>query len=303
MQNHTRRTLLKAIPGISITGFVCSAESISKCPLSFGTYGLPGYTLSDAIRLVSETGYDSIEFASMPGYHGAPDKVSKAQRTEIRKLLADTNLKLGALMGLPTPNEKKQSDNTGWVKQVLELANDLSPETPPIIQSVLGGGEWATKKDLFRDCLGPWVNLAFDAGVKLAIKPHRGHAMSLPEEAVWLIDQLNATGKLGLVYDQSHYAYRELPIIETVASALPHTSYLVMKDAVQQDGKVRFELPGETDTIPHAEILKQFIDGGYQGEVCAEVSSQVWKREGYDAAEAVKTCFSNLTTIAAKAAE
>jgi|GEM_PF-5955748 len=45
--------------------------------------------------------------------------------------------------------------------------------------------------------------------------------MSRPDQAVWLIQQLNAKEKLDLVYDYSHHAYGGLSVEDTVASALP----------------------------------------------------------------------------------
>ena len=265
--------------------------------MGFGTYGLPGYTLEEAIRVIADTGFDSVELASMPGYHGAPDEVSAEQRKQIRHLAAQKGVKIGALMGLPNPDAEKQTENTEWVKQMLQLANDLATDDPPIIQSVLGGGKWPEKRNLFRDSLGPWVELAAAANVQMSIKPHRGQAMSLPEHAVWLIEQLDAKGKLSMVYDYSHYAFRDLKLEDTVSAALPYTGYLVVKDAVQAGEKVNFLLPGESGEMPHAHILKMFHDGGYRGEVCCEVSSQVWKAEGYNPKVATETCRANLGKI------
>jgi len=233
----------------------------------------------------------------MPGYHGAPDQISTTQRKQVRRWVAESGLTIGALMGLPTPDAARQVENTEWVKQMLQLANDLSPDDPPMVQSVLGGGQWQDRKNLFRDCLGPWVGLAAEANVELSIKPHRGHAMSLPQQAVWLIEELNAAGKLSLVYDYSHYVFRDLKLEDTVAMALPHTGYLVVKDAVQDGAKVNFLLPGESKEMPHARILKMFHAGGYRGEVCCEVSSQVWRNAGYDPKAATQTCHENLLAI------
>ncbi len=268
-----------------------------------GTYAMPGFTLPDAINLVADTGFDSIEIAAMPGYHGALDQLSKAQRQEARKQIADRGLKLGALMGLPTPNAARQVENADWVKRMIELAQDLNPESPPMIQSILGSGDWDGKKALFRDALGPWVEAAARAGVKLAIKPHRSQAMALPGQAIWLIEQLNAAGRLGIVFDASHYAFRDLDMAALVAEALPHTAYLVMKDAVQRHGEVRFELPGAVATIPHAAILRQFAEGGYQGEICAEVSSHLSKAKGYDPVQVTRQCHTGLRRIVAQSEE
>lgn len=298
MNNFTRRSFLKSSALLAISGVSYGASTTTRPNLfGFGTYGLPGYSIVESIHLIAKTGFDSIEIAAMPGYHGAPDKLSKAKRQEVRQSLADSKLRLGALMGLPHPQPMKQNADISWVENLLQLAIDLSPEDPPLIQSVLGGGKWEEKKTLFRDTLGLWVEMASKAGVTLAIKPHRGHAMSLPQQGIWLIDQLNATDTLKLVYDHSHFMYRNLPLAETVAEALPYTGYLVVKDAVMLDGKVRFDLPGVSGSIPHAEILKQFIDRGYYGEICCEVSSQVWKQDGYDPVDATRTCYANLSDI------
>jgi inosose dehydratase len=224
-------------------------------------------------------------------------------RKTISQRLSDTGLKLGALMGLPTPAEEvgKQKENLDWFKRLLELAHELRVDDLPLIQGVLGGGKWEQKKNLFRDQVGQWLELAVEAGIILSIKPHRGHAMSTPDNAVWMIHELGDKPNLRMVYDYSHYAFRDMPIEATVATALPYTSYVVMKDAVQEDGKVVFELPGQMGTIDHARVLSLFYKGGYRGEICPEVSSLVWRAEGYDPEGAARTCYHNLSNIFSEA--
>lgn len=296
----SRREWLCRAGVLALSGAVGRAADVAGkagCPMGFGTYGLPGYSLGEAVKAVAKAGFTSIEIVSIPGYHGDPDQVSRAQRKEIRRRIVDAGLRLGALMGMPTPDAVKRVENADRIRMLLELANDLAAEERPLIQSVLGGGRWEEKRDLFRDVLGEWVDLSSKAGVKLAIKPHRGHAMTRPAEAVWLIGQLQAEGRLGLVFDYSHYAFRGLPLDGMVDEALRHTSYLVMKDAVEEGGTVRFALPGEAGDFPHARVLRRLYQGGYRGEVCCEVSSQVWRAKGYDPARAVATCHANLTRI------
>lgn len=307
----SRRDPLPRRRWLALAGGAAAASAVSNsgakesasgedCALGYGTYGLPGYSLNDAIDLVARVGYDSIEIVTITGYHGAPDQVSAPARKEARQRISDSGLELGALMGLPNPTEDEAAAkaNLDLFREVLDLARDLAPVHPPLIQTVLGGGEWEEKKALYRDTLGARLEAAAGSGVILAIKPHRGHAMSRPEEATWLIEQLDAAGRLRIVYDYSHYAFRDMPPEETVAAALPHTGYLVVKDAVtEDDGKVRFRLPGESGEMPHAEILAQFHEGGYRGEVCCEVSSQVWRAEGFDPEAAAKTCYANMVRI------
>ena len=308
MKNLSRRDWLKASGGALITALAlpaCSSrdEVEQGCSLGFGSYGLPGYSLEDSIRLISQIGYDAIEIVSIPGYHGDPELVSLETRKTVRQFLSNTGLKLGALMGLPTPSDevKKQQSNLDWFKRLLQLAHDLKVDNLPLIQGVLGGGKWDQKKNLFRDQVGQWLELAAEAGITLSIKPHRGHAMSTPDDAVWIIHELGDHPKLRMVYDYSHYAFRDMPIETTVVTALPYTSYLVMKDAVQENGKVVFKLPGQAGTIDHARVLSLFYDGGYRGEVCPEVSSLVWRAEGYDPETTARTCYRNLSNIFSEA--
>ena len=268
-----------------------------------GSYALPGYSLEEAIRLIADTGFDSVEIAAMPGYHGAPDQLTKEQRTRARQQIADSGLQFGALMGLPIPDANREAENVEWMKQLIQLARDLSPDGSPLIQGVLGGGDWEQQKTLYRDTLGAWLELAGQAGVRLAIKPHRFQAMDLPQQAIGLIKQLNARDSLGLVFDYSHYAFRGLNQQELIRMALPYTSYIVLKDAVPIQDKVQFELPGETTLIPHADILRQFIEGGYQGDICAEVSSHLSKAADYHPAEATRTCHRHLRRIMEQAQE
>lgn len=308
MKTLSRRNWLKTASGALVTSLslpacVLKEEKKSGCSIGFGTYGLPNYSLQDSIRLVSDIGYDAIEIVSIPGYHGDPDQLTSETRKEVHQLLSDTGLKLGALMGLPRPDAeaKQQRKNLDWFKRLLDLAHETTVDRGPMIQGVLGGGAWEQKKNLFRDQVGNWLELASAAGITISIKPHRGHAMSTPEDAVWMIRELGDNPKLRMVYDYSHFAFRDMSIETTVATALPYTGYLVMKDAVQGKDKIVFDLPGQAETIDHARVLSLFYEGGYRGEVCCEVSSLVWRAEEYDPENAARTCYGNLSRIFRKA--
>ena len=118
--------------------------------------------------------------------------------------------------------------------------------------------------------------------------------MSRPTEAAWLRAQLGDSPWLGMVYDYSHYALREMPIADTIKAAWPMTVHIAVKDLVAKGNEVEFALPGEAKTIDYSEILTQFYELGYRNDVCCEVSSQVFRRSGYDAAQAAKESYSNM---------
>jgi len=260
-------------------------------------------TLEDAIARVAEIGYDGIEIATQPGFDGEPAKMPRERRDEVRRRIEAAGLKLTALSEQITPStdEEKHLTDLGRLRRVLAMARSLAPRRPPLVQTVLGGGTWDEKKELFRDRLGDWVEAAQQTRVVLAIKPQRDSALSRPDEAIWLIHELGDSPWLRMVFDYSQYAYRGLPLEETVVTALPHTTHVVVQDAVPQGEGVTFALPGESGRFDHAKLLRLFYDGGYRGDVCCEVSNTVSDKPGYDPVAAAKTCYDNMARAFEKA--
>ena len=186
---------------------------------------MKGVPLEKAIATIAEIGYDGIEIPVAPGFDGEPARMPPGRRKEVRGLLAERRLRLTALMENlpPATDDGKHKADLDRLRRVMEAAHDLAPDKPPLVQTVLGGGKWEEKKALFRDRVGGWLAVARDAGIVLAVKPHRGGAMSRPEEAIWLIDQLQGSPWLRMVYDYSHYAFRDMPVEQTVRTA--HSLY------------------------------------------------------------------------------
>lgn len=254
--------------------------------------------LAAAIRLIGETGFDCVEITVMEGFTGDPLKVSKAQRPGLRQVLKDQKLRVCALMAdlHPSADDAVHAKQTEALRQMAELGHDVSPDSQPLIQTVFAGKDWEASKMLFRDRLADWVKLADEMKFTFCIKPHRMQAMSRPEDAVWLFKQLGEPPRLRMVYDYSHFHRREpeMTLADTVKTALPWTAYVASKDAIVKDGKVVFALAGEGGEFDQADIVKALVAGGYAGDFCCEVSSQIWKAKGYDAIAATKLCYKNL---------
>jgi sugar phosphate isomerase/epimerase len=295
-----RTTVLAAAGGTLSAAVSAPAQDRGGCGLAIGTYGLQSMPLDEAIRLIAATGYNAFEITALPGTTGAPSVLKSAdERSRLRDLIAESGLRLcGIMAGLePQSDEVKHQAQLEELYALIQLGHDLSPDRAPVIQTVLGGKKWESSRELFRDRIANWVQLNGDLRGSLSIKPHRSHAMSVPSEAGWLIGQLGTPERLGMVYDYSHYAFHEPPlsIAETVASSLPLTNYVAVKDAVMTDGAVRFALAGESDSWDHADIISAFHDGGYRGDFCCEVSSQIWKSDpGYDPVKVTKLCYENM---------
>jgi sugar phosphate isomerase/epimerase len=283
MANLKRREWMRSAAATVVAGagpatrwtWGASPAGRDHCTLSIGTYSLKGLPLEAAIRLVAETGYDGIELAVPPGSGAEPAQLSPRRRVELRGRLAGSGLELTALMEqlYPARDDRQHAADRDRLRRVMALAHDLAPGRPPLVQTVLGGGTWDEQKGLFRDRLADWLAVGKDARVVLAIKPHRGGALSRPGDAAWLIRQLGDSPWLRMVYDYSHYAFRDMPLGETVRTALPFTAHVAVKDAVQEGGRVVFVLPGESGTFDYAELLRLFHGGGYRGDFCCEVST------------------------------
>lgn len=297
----SRRTFVRrALAAASVGGL--GGPALAQSPrgggLAIGTYGLQSMPLEEAVRLVAETGYNAIEIAAMPGMTGSPSRFSTGDRKRLRSVLADSGLRLCAIMADLQPKrlEADHQKQLAELYHLIQFGHALSPDRAPVVQTVLGGKDWGASREFFRDRIANWVQVAGDLRGFLSIKPHRYHAMSRPSEALWLIEQLGSPERLGMTFDYSHYAFLdpELPIEATVREALPRTNYVAVKDAVLEDGKVRFALPGEGDAWDHADIVSAFYDGGYRGDFCCEVSSQIWRAPGYDPVAATKLCFESM---------
>lgn len=288
----TRRECLHGAAGV-VLGLGAPAEA--GCTLSIGTYSLKGLGLDDAINSVAAIGYDGVEIAVFPGHDAEPAKLAPTARRDLRRRL-DGRLALTALMEnlSPATDAKRHQADLDRLRRVVDLSNDLAPARPPLVQTVLGGGTWDEKRALFRDRLGDWAGVFREGRVVLAIKPHRGGALSRPAEALWLIDQLGDTPWLRMVYDYSHYAHRDMTVEGTVRQALPVTAHVVVKDAVAVGDKIEFRLPGESGTFDYAALLRLWHAGGYRGDVCCEVSGQVSGKPGFDPVAAARACYRNM---------
>lgn len=275
----------------------------SHCTLGIGTYGMPGMSVEEAVKAIARIGYDSLEITVTPETDGAPGKMPASRRRELKKLIADSGLVLASLMEnlSPAADAHERGEQLDRLKGVLELARDLAGQRPPIVQTVLGGGTWEQRKQLFCDALAGWSKAAEQANITVAIKPHRGGALSRPAEAVWLFEQLGNPRHLRMVYDYSHYAFRDMSVADTVRTALPYTAHVALKDAVEQKGRVVFKLPGESHSFDYPELFRLFYAGGYRGDFCCEVSSGIWKQPGYEPLRAAQTCYDNMSRALAEA--
>ena len=296
---HTASALGLGVYGSDSVRSAATARRQGNITLSFGTYGMQTLKLELAIRALAKIGYDGVEVMVAPNWDATPANMSTHRRLEIRKLLDSQGLKLTALMENLHPSKEDVAHRAGLerLKQVVALGRAFAPESRPLIQTVLGSGKWEQVRDLFLRRLTDWEELAEKEDALIAIKPHRGGGMSRPEEAIWLIDQLGSNSRIRMVYDYSHYAFRNMTLEQTATTALPYTAHIAVKDTIQKGSATTFVLPGESGNMDYDLLLSTFFQGGYREDVCCEVSSAVWRQPGYDPLVSAVTCYRNMSTV------
>jgi inosose dehydratase len=251
-------------------------------------------TTDAALRVVAEIGYDSVELCLLDGYDAAPAKLSAERRRDVRKLLGDLGLKLTALMeNVPLGDATMQPAVRERLRVAAELGHELSTDSPPVVETVMGGGKWDEVRDRYREHLGGWARVAEATKTVIAVKPHRFGAVNLPEQALWLIEQVKSPW-IKLNFDPSHFELRDPPQVDALKQLLPHSTIVAVKDVVLKDGKAAFALPGEGGEFDYAKFLKQLVDAGYRGDVNVEVSGMISSQPGYDPVAAARKSYTQL---------
>lgn len=278
-------------------------KSAAGMTLGYSLYGMKSLSLDAALAACAKIGYDAVELAVMPDWPASPASLSSEDRRQLRERLKELGLSLPALMenlnlGVDDAADRGQLDR---LKAAAELAHDLVPDQPPLIETVVGGkaGQWPEVGERFAKRLAGWVRVAEQTKTVLAIKPHRFGAMNTPADAVALAKKIDSP-YLKLAYDYSHFQFRDLPLSETLQQMLPLTRFIHVKDTVLDKGKARFVLPGEGG-FNYVPLLREAAELGYRGCICVEVSGMVSGQPGYDPVAAAQRSYDNLAPAFDKA--
>ena len=111
------------------------AKPASGLTLGFSLYGMKTLKPAPALNQLAAIGYDSVELCLNKGWDAAPANMDNGRRKETAKLLNQLGLRLTALMENLKLNGA-QAGNHERLKQAAQLGHDLSPDKPPIIETV-----------------------------------------------------------------------------------------------------------------------------------------------------------------------
>jgi hydroxypyruvate isomerase len=264
--------------------------------IGFGSYGLPETPIDVAIPRLAALGCESLELCVAERWPTASHKLLRAQRDEVRSAIADSGLTLSALMlfvNLLAPPEGLP-EQEALFREACALARDLAPGRRLPIVTTHGplDASWEQGRDLLAERMTHFAAIAEAEGTLLALEAHVGALLDTPEKTAWLMERVHSA-TCGLNLDLSHFVVAGFPWQDSVRDLARYAFHTHVKDGFMEDGKVRFQLPGEGD-LDYANYFRAMRDAGYEGAVSAEVSVQISGRPDYEPWRAAEFCLQTL---------
>ena len=288
----------------SSTGLATEKASlVDGIGLGFGTYGMKGLPVLEAIKQTGRIGYRGLEFCLIDGWPTSIPALTTVGISTVNGALGASDLVVPSLLeSLPClGGRERHEENLRRLRAATSFAKQLNQPVPPVVQSIVGGrsGDWERSKDQLVSELRGWAEVAEQSGVLICFKPHASHLVSRPEQAIWVIEQVGSE-RLRLVYDYSHYFLEGLGLEESLDALLPATPYIQVKDSRGELGKHQYLLPGDGET-DYALMFTHLYKKGYHGFVNVEVSSMIHRQTGYDPIASAEICFARLDPIMQRA--
>lgn len=254
--------------------------------LGYSLWGMPKVPIEESLPALAKMGYQGVELAVTPGWNTELARLDGATRLRIRQLLAETGLDLTAVAGHTSMLEMDSAKNEANMRSLRE-AIDLSAELhqvghPAIMASLVGGRpeDWLPLRSMLAERIRTLGEYAAQRGVILAIEPHCGTALDLPDKAVWLFEQVSHPA-VRMNFDISHMDVMGIGIDECVPIMAPLAVHTHVKDQTGRYPNHIFLTPGE-GPFDFVHYLRAMQSTGYNGYIVVEVSVMVQRRPDYD---------------------
>jgi sugar phosphate isomerase/epimerase len=300
----SRRAFLGGTACASLAGGLSawSQDRVTRPGLGFSLYGMRQLDPVAAISLCRAIGYESVEIPVMAGWPCDSLQLDSERSREVGAALRHSGTRLAGLMEnlQLLAAEQQHEENLTRLKRAIDLGRAWAPGHTPVVETILGGrpDRWPDDRDVMLRRLETWRDAAQEARGIVAIKPHVAGTVHLPDQALWLVRQLDSP-ELRLAYDYSHYQLRGEPLEATLERLLPFTAFIHVKDARGTPDRVTFLLPGE-GTVDYQRYFEILLERGYSGDVVVEVSGQIHAREGYDPEAAARASYRALDEARAR---
>ena len=232
-------------------------------------------------------GFAGLELTVIPGWPTDAATLDSAARRRIRTLYEDYGLELCGLSG-NVAAARQQPGRGGRchdpVRRLSDFAAELQLPGERLIVTTTSGGasaNWEADKNLLCERLGTLAADAEQSGVMVGIEPHVESTLHLPEQALWLLAQVNSPA-LTIHFDISHFNVQGLDMEAVVAQLAPHCLHTHVKDERGLAPNHEFLIPGEGE-MDYVRYLRAMDQAGYDGHIVVEISLMVQRRPNYDA--------------------
>ncbi|MGI8856147.1 MAG: sugar phosphate isomerase/epimerase family protein [Thermomicrobiales bacterium] len=255
--------------------------------LSFSTWGMQKTPIDVAVKHCAALGFDGLELTVIPRWPTDAATMDAAERTRIRKLYDDHQIALCGLSGNTPLLKGEQGDRTGNVETFatyLDLAAELQHPGERLSVSTTSAGEpgsWEAVKHELVDLYGQVAAHAERAGVIVGAEPHVSNALCTPEQAIWLVQQINSPA-FGIHFDISHFNVQGMDMEAAVTQLVPYTVHTHVKDERGIAPNHEFLIPGEGD-MDYVGYLKAMDRAGWHDHITVEISLMVQSRPDFDA--------------------
>jgi inosose dehydratase len=261
--------------------------SSSHPPAGFGTYGMRGVDIFEAVSGLSKLGYRGIELCLAPDWPTDPQVFVEEQRSRLRSALIDAGFEQVVFMRGFDPCVEEEARGG----MLTRFAADCNiADAPAIYAGTLGlpQWEWDEQRERIAAGLVEMADLGREHNVILAVEPHIGGAFDTPEKANWLM-QATDHPSLKLNFDYSHFQLLGMNLAHCMELCMPHAVHTHVKDSKGTPEQFEFLLPGQGDT-DYEEYYRLLAHYPYAGMVCVECSGMVFNSPDYDPWEAARWC-------------
>ncbi len=263
---------------------------------------MPDIPIEEAVPRLAAMGYTGLELTVLPGYTTALELLDRAARKRIPELLREHGMALTALAAHSRLLDAAEyGTSIARLRAAVHLAVDLDAVQPPPINTLPGGSpdEWDDVRHRVVDEYARLAEFAAPLGASLALEPHVGAALSKPDQALWLMQQIDMDN-VGLNLDYSHFQAVGMTVAESVPPLVPHTIHTHIKGVEGRWPDHTFVTPGEDD-FDYAAYLRATSDAGYRGYETVEISKMVVARENYEPFAHAQLAYDTLSAAAQRA--
>ena len=272
----------------------------------YSTYALKMVDPFEAVKIISEAGYDALEICASEEWPSSPTVFSTDQQEQLVKLVQDLGFPSPIIFGnidvcAPYYDRVAMYDLT---KKKFEMAQRLHFDDSPILITTTPGHSappWNSGKNQIRDAFLNLADMAAVEDVVISIEAHAGTDFETPEKAVWMMEQ-TAHPNLKLDLDISHFVVEGSDMVHSVDLCAPYASMVHIKDGEKVDDQIKFCLPG-AGSIDITGFFSALRSNGLEDmPVFAEVSVQQSREPDYKPLRVAEFCHEALDTAHGKLA-